>query len=97
METTSLSLLRRVRNPLDEAAWGRLVDLYAPFLHAWGRNAGLSDSDAADLVQEVLRVLVKKLPEFEYDPSKSFRSWLKTVTVNRAKNFHRAAANRPTV
>ncbi len=82
---------------MDREAWMRLVELYAPFLHLWGRRAGLSETDAADLTQEVLTVLVQKLPEFEYDPSKSFRCWLKTVTVNRAKNFHRAAANRPAI
>lgn len=97
MNTTSLSLLERVRNPMDGEAWMRLVELYAPFLHQWGRRAGLGETDAADLTQEVLTVLAQKLPAFEYDPSKSFRSWLKTVTVNRAKNFHRAAANRPTI
>lgn len=97
MKTTSLSLLERVRNPMDGEAWMRLVDLYAPFLHLWGRRAGLSDTDASDLTQEVLTVLAQKLPTFEYDASKSFRSWLKTITLNRAKNFHRAAVNRPTI
>lgn len=97
MATTSLSLLQRVKDPLDEEAWNRLVDLYVPFLHAWGKRSGLNETDSCDLVQEVLTVLAKQLPKFEYDANKSFRSWLKTITLNRAKNFHRAAANRPAV
>jgi len=44
---------------------------------------GLQEVDAADLVQDVLLTLVKTLPEFEYDPGKSYRSWLWTVTKNQ--------------
>jgi RNA polymerase sigma-70 factor (ECF subfamily) len=43
----------------------------------------LQDADAADLVQDVFTTLVQELPSFRYDPSKSFRAWLKTVTLNR--------------
>jgi DNA-directed RNA polymerase specialized sigma24 family protein len=34
-------------------------------------------------VQEVLLVLVPKLPEFTYDPEQSFRGWLRTITLNK--------------
>jgi RNA polymerase sigma-70 factor, ECF subfamily len=43
----------------------------------------LEVADRADLVQDVFTVLVKKLPEFRYDPGKRFRAWLWTVTRNR--------------
>ena len=32
-----------------------------------------------DLVQDVLIELMQKLPGFEYDPEKSFRSWLRPM------------------
>jgi hypothetical protein len=38
-----------------------------PLLFRWARRAGAQDADAADLVQEVLALLVHKLPTFEYD------------------------------
>ena len=38
------------------------------------RRAGLQDADAADLVQDVVVVLFQKLPEFTYDPLRSFRT-----------------------
>jgi RNA polymerase sigma-70 factor (ECF subfamily) len=57
--------------------------LYTPLLYSWARRVGLQDADAADLVQDVLTSLVKKLPELIYDQQKSFRSWLRTVTFNR--------------
>jgi RNA polymerase sigma-70 factor (ECF subfamily) len=43
----------------------------------------LQSQDAADLVQEVFAVLVRKLPEFVYDRRQSFRRWLHTVTRNK--------------
>jgi RNA polymerase sigma-70 factor (ECF subfamily) len=85
MNTTSVSLLEKLRQPTDSAAWDRFVDLYTPLLFYWGRRAGLQSADAADLVQDVFEVLVRKLPEFEYDRQQSFRSWLRTVTMNKWK------------
>jgi len=95
MDSTSVSLLRRLRQPDQEAAWKRFVDLYAPLIFHWGRNQGLNATDASDLVQEVMSILVTKLPEFDYDPKKRFRGWLRTVTVNKARDFHRRQSVRP--
>ncbi len=95
MDSTSASLLRRLQQPNQEAAWQRFVDLYAPLLFHWGRNHGLSTSDAADLSQDVLATLIDKLPEFQYDPKRRFRGWLRTITLNRANDLHRRNAARP--
>ncbi len=95
MDSTSVSLLRRLRTPNQEAAWQRFVELYTPLVFHWSRRQGLATPDAADLVQEVLAILVTKLPEFEYDPNKRFRGWLRTITVNKARDFHRRQAARP--
>jgi RNA polymerase sigma-70 factor, ECF subfamily len=83
MDTTPVSLLQRIQQSGDSVAWRRLVDLTTPLILSWGQRAGLSPHDAADLVQDVLTVLVQELPQFQYDPSKSFRAWLKTVTLNK--------------
>jgi RNA polymerase sigma-70 factor (ECF subfamily) len=95
MDSTSVSLLRRLRSDDKEAAWERFVDLYAPLIYHWGKNHGLNPTDTADLVQEVLATLVVKLPAFEYDPKRRFRGWLRTVTLNKANDFHRRNAVRP--
>ncbi|HEV3262134.1 MAG TPA: sigma-70 family RNA polymerase sigma factor, partial [Gemmataceae bacterium] len=81
MPTTSASLLERLRQPGDQAAWSRFVQLYTPLLYSWARQVRLQHQDAADLVQEVFAVLIRKWPEFSYDPQKSFRSWLRTVML----------------
>jgi RNA polymerase sigma-70 factor (ECF subfamily) len=88
-------LLARLRQPGDELAWRRFVQLYTPLLYYWARGAGLPTHDAADLVQEVLVVLVQKLPEFAYDTSKSFRGWLRTIALNKWRERCRRFAARP--
>lgn len=95
MDSTSASLLERLRQPDQEAAWRRFVDLYGPLIYWWGRSQGLSAADASDLLQEVLIVLVNKLPDFEYDPRQRFRGWLRTITVNKARDIHRRRSARP--
>jgi RNA polymerase sigma-70 factor (ECF subfamily) len=80
---TSPSLLERLRQPEAEAAWERFVDLYTPLLYYWAtRRAGLTQDDAADLVQDVLTTLIQKLPDFNYQPDGSFRGWLRAVLLN---------------
>ncbi len=51
MDETPASLLERLRQRADHAAWGRFVELYTPLLYYWARRAGLQQQDAADLVQ----------------------------------------------
>src|SRR5262245_32982810 len=95
MHTTSISLLERLRQPQEEQAWRRFVDLYTPLLYFWARRTGLQEADAADLVQQVLAILVRKLPEFSYDREKSFRNWLRTVTLNEWRAWQRRLAQQP--
>ncbi|MDX1968668.1 MAG: sigma-70 family RNA polymerase sigma factor [Planctomycetaceae bacterium] len=95
MDSTSVSLFRRLREPQPDAAWQRFVDLYAPLIFRWGCQKGLSPTDAADLVQDVLATLFVKLPEFQYDPARRFRGWLRTIVVNRACDLRRRNARLP--
>jgi RNA polymerase sigma-70 factor (ECF subfamily) len=92
---TPASLLERLRQPGQEHSWARLVELYTPLLYGWARRAGLQDQDAADLVQDVFTILVRKLPEFVYDHQRSFRAWLRTLLMNRWRDARRQRAARP--
>ena len=92
MDTTPVSLLERLRRPDDPEAWPRFVALAAPFLFDVARRFGLQDADAADVVQDVFAVLAEKLPAFRYEPSQSFRSWLRTVLLNRCRDRRRRLA-----
>ena len=90
MDTTSPSLLIRLQSAnRDTVAWNRFVEMYTPLIWYWARKAGLQTDDAADLVQEVLVTLVRKLPEFRHDPQRSFRGWLRTVTLNKFREIRR--------
>jgi RNA polymerase sigma-70 factor (ECF subfamily) len=95
MHTTPISLLERVRQPADQEAWSRFVELYTPLLFHWTCRAGLSEHDAADLVQDVFLLLLKELPKFEYQPQKSFRAWLRTVMHHRWQERLRRRSERP--
>lgn len=86
MNSTSVSLLRRLKQPEQEQAWRRFVELYTPLLYHWVRKSGVNGSHTADVVQEVFAVLVEKLPDFDYDASGSFRAWLRTVTQNKCRD-----------
>lgn len=89
MHTTSVSLLERLRNLTDRCSWERFVKLYAPLLYHWSINAGVDGREVEDLVQEVLAIVVKELPGFRYDASRSFRGWLRTVLKNKWRELRR--------
>jgi RNA polymerase sigma-70 factor (ECF subfamily) len=95
MNTTPVSILEKLRLPDDDRAWEQFVQIYTPLLYYWTRQLGLQSHDAAELVQEVFLVLVEKLPEFQYDPAKSFRGWLRTILANKWKNRIRARGKLP--
>lgn len=86
---TSITLLQRLREPGNDSAWARFASLYSPLLFYWARRIGLQDADAADLVQEVMALLVLKMSEFAYDRKQSFRGWLRMVTLNKWREWHR--------
>jgi RNA polymerase sigma factor (sigma-70 family) len=78
---TDTSLLVRLgRNPLDETAWRDFVKRYGRRIYIWCRQWQLQEADAEDVTQNVLVILAEKMREFTYDPTGSFRAWLKTVT-----------------
>jgi RNA polymerase sigma-70 factor (ECF subfamily) len=91
---TRLSLLVRLTRtgPGDERAWREFVDYYAPAIYRWCVRRGLQDTDAQDVTQQVLLLLATKLPAFTYDPSRSFRSWLRTLTHHAWADFLSARA-----
>src|SRR5262249_24063125 len=95
MNTTSTSLLERLRQSGATEAWRRFVQRYTPLLFYWARGMGLPADAAADLVQDVLVVSAQKLPAFTYDQSKSFSGWLRTVALNKWRERSRRFATRP--
>jgi RNA polymerase sigma-70 factor (ECF subfamily) len=92
---TRASLLVRLRDPEDGAAWGEFVDLYAPLIYGYVRKQGLQDADAADLCQEVLTAVTGAVGRLDYDPARgAFRNWLFTAVRRKIVNWRTSSANR---
>jgi RNA polymerase sigma-70 factor (ECF subfamily) len=88
LPTTSFVLLTQLRNdPSDEAGWEEFVERYGRHIFRWCRQWKLQDADAEDVTQDILLRLSKALRVFTYDPSRSFRGWLKTVAYRAWRDF----------
>jgi RNA polymerase sigma-70 factor (ECF subfamily) len=78
---TSATLLARLRKTgTDQAAWTEFVRRYGRLIYQWCRRWRLPEAEAEEVTQVVLVRLVEKLRGFEYDPTRSFRAYLKTLT-----------------
>ncbi len=80
--TTHVTLLERVANADDEAAWTEFCERYGPLIRSFARRRHVNAAEIDDIMQDVLMILTKSMPKFEYDPAKGkFRSYLKTLVI----------------
>jgi RNA polymerase sigma-70 factor (ECF subfamily) len=87
-QTRATLLARLYRSGAADAdAWREFVNIYGRQIYKWCRHWGLQDTDAEDMTQQVLLQLLTKMKEFVYDPQRSFRAWLKTVTYHAWQNM----------
>jgi RNA polymerase sigma-70 factor (ECF subfamily) len=88
LPTTRVTLLTQLRrDPSDQAGWDEFVERYGRHIYRWCRRWRLQDADAEDVTQDILVKLTRKLRAFAYDPSRSFRGWLKTVAHHAWRDF----------
>ena len=93
--STNLVLIQRLRQtPLDEAAWQEFVQAYAPAIRRWCRTWRLQDADVDDVTQTVLVKLARIMATFHYDPRRSFRAYLKTLTKYAVQDALKAIEER---
>lgn len=87
---TQPSLLVRIRDARDAAAWRQFVEIYAPLIYGFLRKHGLQDADAADVAQDVLRTVAQSIGRWNYDQQRgTFRGWLLSVVHSRLTDHHR--------
>ena len=86
--STNVTLLSRLRHDSsDPDAWSDFVARYGPKILNWCRRWQLQEADAQDVTQEVLLKLNRLMATFVYDPSGSFRAWLKTLAHHAWRDF----------
>jgi RNA polymerase sigma-70 factor, ECF subfamily len=80
--TTSNGLLDVLRDSPSPATWERFWSLYSPVLHRFCCQRGLQDSDAHDVVQQVMIAVSQRMGTFQYVRDRGrFRSWLATIAL----------------
>jgi RNA polymerase sigma-70 factor (ECF subfamily) len=90
---TRISLLGRLRrDPANQEAWAEFVEHYGRKIYHWSLRWGLQEADAQDVTQNVLLKLAEKMRDFDYDPARSFRSWLKTLARYACSDFQESRA-----
>lgn len=96
MSHTSHSLLDQVRQGPDGLAWQRWHALYEPLIRGWLRRHEMVTADRDDIVQDVLTVVVRRLPEFHHNGRVgAFRLWLKTITINCLREHWKRMQSHP--
>lgn len=86
--TTRASLLLRMRDSQDHAAWLEFVSIYEPLTYRLLRRHGLQDADAREVMQELFLAVSRNIDR--WNPSKdrgSFRGWLRRVARNLVINW----------
>jgi len=81
---TDAKLLGRLRDSADQESWQIFFDTYWRLIYNRAINAGLTDPEAQDVVQETFISVAKAMPDFHYRrEGGSFKSWLLNLTCWR--------------
>jgi RNA polymerase sigma-70 factor (ECF subfamily) len=96
---TRWSLIERLKDWDDQTGWRDFFQTYRGLIYGVAIKAGLTDSEAQEVVQETVIAVAKKMPDFKCDPAAgSFKGFLLQITGRRiADQFRkRARAAAPT-
>ena len=78
---TRWSLIGRLKNWDDQESWREFFETYWRLIYGVAVKAGLTHTEAEEVVQETVVSVCKKIGEFKADPAHgSFKGWLLTLT-----------------
>ena len=84
---TRASLLHRLKEGDDAESWQMFYRVYGKLVRDFALRAGLTDTEADDVVQETALGVARHLPGFSYDPKVCrFKTWLLNQTSWRIKD-----------
>jgi RNA polymerase sigma-70 factor (ECF subfamily) len=85
---TPASVSERLRNGSHPGAWTEFVRLYASVIFGFARKRGLTDTESAELMQQVLRSVLSAEARLDNEPgSGAFRDWLFSITRDKIRGF----------
>jgi RNA polymerase sigma-70 factor (ECF subfamily) len=85
--STRKSLLRRLKDCEDQASWREFYHVYGDLISRFALKAGLTETEAEEVVQETTIAVARHLAKFTYDPAKcSFKTWLLNQTTWRIQD-----------
>ena len=87
---TSVSLILRVADEGDIAAWEEFTEIYQPLVYRIAVSRGLQAADAHDLVQEVMTRVARSVSKWNPDADRgTFRGWISRIARNLIIDFLR--------
>lgn len=88
---TRYSLLSRLHDWDDQESWRQFFDTYWQLIYRSAMKAGLSESEAQDVVQETVITVAKDIEKFKRDRKLgSFKGWLGNIVRWRVADQLRA-------
>jgi RNA polymerase sigma-70 factor (ECF subfamily) len=92
---TRASLILRLQDAEDVAAWEEFMELYSPVIFRVAIGRGFQAADAENIVQEVLLSVARSVTQWlERTDRGSFRAWLLRIARNQAFDLINARATR---
>ncbi len=84
---TRPSLLNRLKQSEDSESWQEFYRVYGKVVRDFALHAGLSDSEADEVVQETAIAMARHLPTYTYNPRACrFKTWLLNQASWRIKD-----------